>query len=95
MNRAKFMVFIAITMQVVLLYNLACEVLVKKIQHSKDFLPLRLVLLCFMIYIFNSEQTSITKTRYFINVNKLHWDLKMANFFRYLLANMTFGIAMW
>ena len=48
-----------------------------------------------MIYIFNSEQTSITKTRYFIMVDKLHWDLKLANFLRYLLVNLTFGIAMW
>ena len=89
------MVFLAITMQSVLLYNLATEVLVKKIQPSNDYLFLRLVLMSFMIYIFNSEQTSITKTRYFILVEKLHWDLKMANFFRYLLANLTFGIAMW
>lgn len=28
-------------------------------------------------------------------VDKLHWDLKLANFVRYLLANVTFGIAMW
>jgi hypothetical protein len=79
----------------VLLYNLATEVLVKKIEPSGRFLFLRLVLMSFMIYIFNSEQTSITKTRYFIMVDKLHWDLKLANFLRYLLANLTFGIAMW
>jgi len=95
MNRAKLMVFVAITMQIVLLYNLATEVLVKKIEPSGRFLFLRLVLMSFMIYIFNSEQTSITKTRYFIMVDKLHWDLKLANFMRYLLANLTFGIAMW
>ena len=89
------MVFVAISMQMVLIYNLAYEVLKKKLEPSGRLLFLRLVLMSFMIYIFNTEQTSITKTRYLIMAKRVHWDLRLANFMRYLLANMTFGIAMW
>lgn len=58
-------------------------------------MPLRLVLLAFMIFLFSSEETSITKTRYLIHSKKIGKFLRFANYMRSILSNVTFGAAMW
>ena len=82
-------------MRIVLLTNLCIEVFQKKIEPSEAFLPLRLVLMVFMIFLFSSEDTSITKTRYLIHCEKIGKFLRFTNYMRTLLSNITFGAAMW
>lgn len=94
-GQAKIQVAISILMQIVLLTNLCIEVFQKKIEPSEAFLPLRLVLMVFMIFLFSSEDTSITKTRYLIHCNKIGKFLRFTNYMRTLLSNITFGAAMW
>ena len=94
-GQAKIQVAISILMQMVLLTNLCIEVFQKKLEPSEAFLPLRLVLMAFMIFLFSSEETSITKTRYLIHCNKIGKFLRFANYMRTLLSNITFGAAMW
>ena len=94
-GQAKIQVAISILMQIVLLTNLCIEVFKKKIEPSGTYLPLRLVLMIFMVFLFSSEETSITKTRYLIHCGKIGKFLRFTNYMRTLLSNITFGAAMW
>jgi len=76
-------VITSILMQLILLINLALEVFPKKIEPSKNStFGLRMVLVVFMKFLFDSEQNSITMTRYFIYTDKIGPFLKVTNFLR-------------
>ena len=68
---SKKIVILSIVIQSILVVSLANEVFVKEIQSSGEYLPLRLVLVLFMYFLFNAEQTSITKTNQLISVGKI------------------------
>ena len=72
---SKKIVLLSIIIQAILVYLLAMEVFVKEIFPSAKYLPLRIVLLIFMNFLFNAEQTSITKTNQFISLGKIGYFL--------------------
>ena len=79
---SKRIVLMSLIIQLVLVINLAYEVFQKIVTPSGQILFLRMVLIVFMIFLFNSEQTSIEKTNQLIVLNKVGWFITIANFFR-------------
>jgi len=75
-------VLISIVIQMILVSNLAWEVFQKDIQPSNEFFPLRMVLLVFMIFLFNSEQTSIEKSNQLSVLGRTGYKLAFTNFLR-------------
>lgn len=83
---SKAIVLLSIIIQAILVYHLANEVFKQALLPSYNdeiqFLPLRVVLLAFIYFLFNAEQTSINKTNQLISVGKIGYFLNFMNFFR-------------
>ena len=79
---SKSIVVLSIIIQTILVVNLANEVFVQELVPSNGYLPLRVVLLGFISALFNAEQTSVTKSHYFVSLGKIGYTLTIMNFLR-------------
>ena len=88
-------VVLSLMMQIILLYYLGFEVFQKELTPSGKFMTLRIILVMFMVYLFDAEATSIGKTKLFVNSKKVSGFTKYMNILRETLAYATIGTAMW
>lgn len=71
------------------------EVFAKEIKPSGSFMTLRFVLVVFLSYLFDYEQSSIRKTKLFVMAKKVGSFMKFTNLLREALSYCVLGTALW
>lgn len=85
----------ALIMQIVMIWNLGKEVFEKEITPSGSFMTLRFVLVVFLAYLFDAEQSSIRKTKLFVLAKKVGAFMQLTNILREGLSYCLLGTALW
>ena len=78
-----------------MIWNLGKEVFEKEIKPSGKFMTLRFVLVVLLAYMFDTEQSSIRKTKLFVLAGKVKGALKFTNILREALSYCLLGTALW